>query len=164
MIWRPMRTADLAAVSRAAAEIHPGYPEADAVFAERLELCPEGCRVLDDDGALAGYALTHPWRYGSPPKLDTLLGAIPADADTWYLHDVALLPAARGRGASAAIVELVVACARARGLASLSLVAVNDSRPIWEARGFAVAADAAPDLSSYGGVAWFMSRRISDTI
>lgn len=164
MTWRPMRAADLAAVSRAAAAIHPGYPEADAVFAERLELCPEGCRVLDDGGALAGYALTHPWRYGRPPKLDTLLGAIPADADTWYLHDVALLPGARGRGASAAIVGLVADRARARGLGNLSLVAVNCSRPVWEARGFAVAADAAPDLSSYGGVAWFMSRPLRDTI
>lgn len=163
MNWRPMRAADLAALSAAAAAIHPGYPESDAVFAERLTLAPEGCHVLDDGGALAGYALTHPWRYGEPPKLDTLLGAIPADADTWYLHDVALLPHARGRGASAAIVGIVAALAAERGLASLSLVAVNHSRPIWEARGFAVAADAAPDLSSYGGVAWFMARRIGDT-
>lgn len=163
MNWRPMRAADLAAVSRAAAAIHPGYPEADAVFAERLALCPEGCAVLDDGGALAGYALTHPWRYGTPPKLDTLLGAVPADADTWYLHDVALLPHARGRGAAGAVVERVAALAGARGLATLSLVAVNDSRPVWEARGFRVAADAAPDLSSYGGVAWFMCRILRDT-
>lgn len=163
MTWRAMRAADLAALSRAAAAIHPGYPESDAVFAERLALCPEGCRVLDDGGALAGYALTHPWRYGRPPKLDTLLGAIPGDADTWYLHDVALLPRVRGRGASAALVAAVAGLARAGGFATLSLVAVNDSRPIWEAQGFAVATDAAPDLASYGGVAWFMMRRIRDT-
>ncbi len=164
MNWREMRAADLGAVSAAAAAIHPGYPEADAVFAERLALAPEGCRVLEEAGALAGYALTHPWRYGAPPKLDTLLGAIPADADTWYLHDIALLPRARGLGFAGVLVEGLAAAARARGFATMSLVAVNNSRPVWEARGFSVATDAAPELSSYGGVAWFMMRRLRDTI
>lgn len=164
MIWRGMVAADLDAVLAAAAEIHPGYPEDAAVFAERLALWPRGCRVLDDGGTLAGYALTHPWHYGAPPKLDTLLGALPADADTYYLHDIALRPSARGRGAARAAVAGFVALAAELGLPSLSLVAVNQSRPVWEAQGFRVAADAAPDLGSYGGIAWFMARRIADTL
>lgn len=164
MIWRAMIPADLDAVLAAAAIIHPGYPEDRAVFAERLALWPEGCRVLERAGALAGYAVTHPWRYGQPPKLDTLLGGLAADADTYYFHDIALLPDARGRGASRAVVADFAGMAERLGFASISLVAVNASRPIWEAQGFGVATDAAPDLGSYGGEAWFMVRRLHDTI
>ncbi len=164
MIWRDMTSADLDAVLDAAAVIHPGYPEDRSVFAERLELWPRGCRVLDDGGRLAGYAVTHPWRYGDPPKLDTLLGALPEVADTYYFHDIALLPRARGRGASRVVVAGLAGLAERLGLATVSLVAVNASRPIWEAQGFAVAADAVPDLGSYGGEAWFMVRRLRDTL
>ncbi len=158
--WRAMRQSDLAAVLAVADVVHPGYPEDAAVFAERLALHGAGCLVLTDAaGRVAGYTLTHPWRYGVPPKLNTLLRAIPADADTYYLHDIALLPAARGAGAATALLDILSAHARELGLTRTSLVAVNASRPIWERRGFAVADDAHPDLSSYGGEAWFMVRR-----
>lgn len=157
--WREMRQSDLAEVLAVADAVHPGYPEGAAVFAERLDLHPEGCRVLiGAAGTVAGYTLTHPWRYGAPPKLDTLLRAIPADADTYYLHDIALLPEARGAGAATALLAFLAEHAAALGLSRTSLVAVNASRPIWEKRGFAVAADVRPDLSSYGGEAWFMVR------
>lgn len=164
MIWRAMVAGDLDAVLDAAAIIHPGYPEDRAVFAERLALWPEGCRILDADGTVGGYALTHPWRYGTPPKLDTLLGALPAEPDTYYLHDIALLARARGQGAARRLVDDLAALAARSGLPTLSLVAVNASRPIWEAQGFAVADDAAPDLASYGGEAWFMVRRLPDIL
>jgi len=164
MIWRSMASADLDAVLAAAAVIHPGYPEDRAVFAERLALCPEGCRVLAQAGELVGYAVTHPWQYGHPPKLDTLLGALPSAPDTYYFHDIALLPQARGRGASRVVVAELAGLAERLGLATVSLVAVNASRPIWESQGFRVATDATPDLGSYGGEAWFMARHLHDTI
>ena len=164
MIWRGMIPTDLDAVLAAAAIIHPGYPEERGVFAERLDLWPEGCRVLDQGGLLAGYAISHPWRYGLPPKLDARLGALPAGADTYYLHDIALLPNARGRGAAGVLLADLAGLAEWHRFATLSLVAVNASRPIWEAQGFCVAADATPDLGSYGVDAWFMVRRLRDTI
>jgi len=164
MIWRQMTAADLDAVLAAAAVIHPGFPEDRAVFAERLELWPEGCRVLEQAGVLAGYAVTHPWRYGQPPKLDTLLGALPEAPDTYYFHDIALLPHARGRGASRVVVADLAGLAERGDFATISLVAVNASRPIWMAQGFSVATDATPDLGSYGGGACFMMRRLRDTI
>ncbi|MBN2752372.1 MAG: GNAT family N-acetyltransferase [Rhodospirillaceae bacterium] len=150
---------DLAAVEAIAAVVHPGYPEALEVFAERLSVYPAGCWVLlDAEGQVVGYALTHPWVYGQPPKLNILLGAIPAQADTYYLHDVALLPAARGRGAVRMVLKDVVAQADLAGQGNLSLVSVNESRPIWERCGFRLAGDVTPDLSSYGGDACFMTR------
>ncbi len=41
----------------------------------------------------------YPWRFGQPPKLNMRLHRLSDDADTFYIHDVAILPAARGGGA-----------------------------------------------------------------
>lgn len=104
--WRAMAAADLAAAERIAARVHPDYPEDAAVFAERLSLFPEGCLVLvSPSGELGGYVIAHPWRLGQPPALNSLLGALPAAADTLYIHDIALLPERRGGGAAGRALE-----------------------------------------------------------
>ena len=95
-----MTAADLPAVNAIAAQVHVAYPEDAAVFAERLTLHPAGCCVLDGGTGVAGYVISHPWRIAEPPALDTLLGALPAPASTYYIHDIALLPAARRGGAA----------------------------------------------------------------
>ncbi len=130
-----MAQADLPAVLRIAAEVHPGYPERNEVFAERLALHPGGCLVLDGEGEPLGYCISHPWR-GEPPALDTLLDALPPQPLGWYLHDVALLPAARGLGAPAALLACLRERAAAAGLQSLYLTAVNKSAPYWRRQGF----------------------------
>ncbi|MFJ5368420.1 GNAT family N-acetyltransferase, partial [Bosea sp. CER48] len=66
--WRRMAPADLPAVMRIAAVVHPSYPEDEAVFAERLQLAAEGCHVLAGDGdELLGYLVSHPWPLGTVP-------------------------------------------------------------------------------------------------
>ena len=75
-------------------------------------LSRSGTRLLELDGVASGYILTHPWRFKALPALNALLGAIPADADTFYVHDLALLPAARGTGAAAMIVGEMLRHAR----------------------------------------------------
>lgn len=160
--WRAMRAEDLDRVLDLAAVIHPAYPEARAVFAERLALHPRGCLILEEEGSPCGYALTHPWRYGRPPALDTLLAALPEHPDTYYLHDIALLPGARGRGHAGQLLARLIAHAGELGLANLSLVAVNASRPVWERCGFSAPDMALPALASYGGTAVFMTRALCD--
>jgi len=54
--------------------------------------------VLVNNTQIYGYAVSHPIRRGQPLALDTLLGAIPADADAYYIHDVVVLQEMRGRG------------------------------------------------------------------
>ncbi|WP_439572594.1 GNAT family N-acetyltransferase [Phreatobacter sp.] len=159
--WRPMTAGDLAAVSRIAAIVHPLFPEDDAVFRERLALHPAGCLVLEDAAGPAGYAVSHPWRAADFPPLDTLLGAIPDDSSAFYIHDVAILPDARGSGAAGAVARRLVAHATGLGLTALSLVAVNGSAPFWALHGFADATDAAlaARLGAYGADARFMTRR-----
>jgi len=145
-----------------AGQVHPDYPEERAVFAERCRLHPEGCLVLDQGAGLGGYVLSHPWHAHCPPKLDTLLGRLPAAADTYYLHDLALLPGARGQGHAGAMVEHLAGHARRLGLTSLTLIAVNHSGAFWQRQGFAVVTSpgAAAILASYGADAALMQRRL----
>lgn len=156
--WRPMAARDLDRVMEIAAAVHPGFPERWAVMAERLALHPAGCLVLDRMGEGVGYLISHPWHAGEGVKLDTLLRALPQSPGTYYLHDLALMPAARGTGAGAAAVRVLVAHAAELGFATLSLVAVNGSAPFWKGQGFAVSHG--PELGTYGPDAAFMIRRL----
>jgi len=156
--WRPMRVADLAAVAPLGNAIHQDHPEDPAVFAERFALCPEGCFALDGAAGLAGYVISHPWVPGAPPALNTLLGALPAAARNWYIHDLALHAAARGSGAGAEIVARLAQLAAARGMASMSLIAVGRSPGFWARQGFHPATLAGSKLASYGAMAAFMTR------
>ncbi|TNC16047.1 GNAT family N-acetyltransferase [Methylobacterium terricola] len=160
MRWRPLRAPDLPAASHLAARIHPDYPEDDAVMAERLSLCPEGCFALAAEDGLVGYAVGHPWRARSVPDLDTLVGALPEPAEAWCIHDVALDPRARGRGAAAAIVGLMLGEAARRRLPEAVLVAVGDAAGFWRRHGFQAVPQAAPP--GYGARAALMVRAVPD--
>jgi len=158
-LWRPMTLADIPTVSAIAREVHPGYPERDVVFADRIALAPEGSWLATRGGVPLGYLLSHPWREGAPPPLDTVLGALPDDPDTFYLHDLALLPEAQGTGLAREIVTATIARA-APAFPSLSLVAVNASVPFWARFGFGVAHRPALEakLRSYDADARYMVR------
>jgi GNAT superfamily N-acetyltransferase len=160
--WRNMTMLDLPMVEAIAAEVHPGFPEDMAVFVERLRLYPEGARLLEVRGRPAGYVLSHPWRFRSLPALNSLLGHIPAEADTYYLHDLALLPVARGSGAAGTLVHFLLRHAEQAGFASMSLVAVNGSMPFWSRHGFAIAeaGELTDKLKSYEDAARFMVREL----
>lgn len=161
--WRPLTTLDLPAVEAIAAIVHPAFPEDTAVFAERLELYPNGARLLEVDGVPSGYILSHPWRFKALPALNARLGAIPADADTYYVHDLALLNAARGTGAAAMIVGDILRIAKAGHYANMSLVAVNGSLPFWYKHGFRTldVPELADKLASYETAARFMVKRLT---
>jgi len=163
MVWRPMTSQDLTQVQALADAIHVSHPEDPDVLAERQRLYPQGCFMLVEDGRAIGYALTHPWRFAEPPRLNRLLGAIPSPATTYYIHDVALLPTARGKGYAAQIAGLLVGHASEAGFDNLSLVAVNKSQVFWEKAGFRAIAvpDLRPKLSSYGPDAALMVRDVA---
>ena len=150
MLWSELKEINIRRLSAIAAAVHESYPEDEVVFAERLRLYPAGCVVLTrgagegaaQDGEIVGYGISHPWRFGEPPPLNSLLGALPDQPTTYYLHDVALLPEARGGGAGAAFVAHCVERAKAEGLRNLSLIAVHRSADYWRRHGFNVLAAA----------------------
>ncbi len=152
--WRPMRAADLDAVVAISDAVHGVFTEPRTVYAERLDLYPGGCRVFERDGAVAGFLVTHPWHRGAVPKLGAPLGALPAPTDVYYLHDIALLPAARGTGAGVEATAFVRRQARRAGCTEIRLVAVNGADSYWRAQGFD---DAAPgEAGPYGPGSYLM--------
>lgn len=159
MTWRSMTSADLPGIKRVADVVHQDFPESDAVFEERLRLYAAGCFVLCDDKPIAGYVVSHPWRYRKPPALNSLLQTIPCDADTYYVHDIALHGDARRSGSASEIVRILVKHAREHSFPNLSLIAVSGSSRFWQRHGFAVVSDADIDekLVSYGSDARFMT-------
>ncbi len=134
--WREMRATDLDAVVAISDAVHGAFTEPRTVYAERLDLYPAGCRVYERDGAIAGFLVTHPWHSGAVPKLGALLGEIPAPAEIYYLHDIALLPGARGVGAGAEATAFVEEQARRAACREIRLVAVNGADSYWRTQGF----------------------------
>jgi GNAT superfamily N-acetyltransferase len=153
-----MEAGDLAAVMSIAEIVHPTFPEKVEVFAERLSLFPRGCLVLDGPDGAEGYVVAHPWRALSIPLLDSLIGQLPRQEGTRYIHDLALLPGARAKRAGSEIVQRLVDEARADAVPSLSLVAVYGSVPFWQRQGFAAVAttELTARLLGYGPGATFM--------
>lgn len=160
--WRPMASSDLDGVVEVAAIAFPDHFEDRACFANRLALCPQGCLVLEDEAGVAGYLFAYPWKAGSAPALNSVLPQIPAAADVLYLHDLALHPRVRGRGASRTAMDRVLALTRSGGWSTVALIAVNDAADFWRGHGFEVHKDAdmAVKLASYGPDARYMVRSL----
>lgn len=160
--WRSLTGYDMPAVEQIAAQVHPDFFESLDVLTERQAIYFHGTYLLEVNERPAGYVLSHPWRFGDLPQLNTLLGGLPEDADTYYIHDLALLPVARRIGAASFITEALAKHARAHGFPTMSLVAVNGSQGFWERHEFAVvdAPDLNEKLRSYEDAARLMVRRL----
>ena len=155
-----MAEADLPMVERVGETVHPAFPEDPSVIAERLALFPEGCFVLRDPSGIVGYAVSHPWMFGHPPKLDSHLLRLPDCPDTLFVHDMALLRSVRGGGNGTAGVHRLIALAKRYEFGTLSLVSVSGSARFWQRHGFVIVNDPAlrTYLLSYGDEARFMQR------
>ncbi len=162
MHWRAMTAGDLDGVVAVARIAFPDHPEGRACFAERLALAPETCFVLAEGARVLGYLIAYPWPLGAIPPLDTLLGSLPEERGAWYLHDLALLPEARGGGhARAGLARLF-----AQVEAPIALVSVNDSGDFWQAQGFIEQDSPAlrAKLSSYGPHARYRVRAVTKPV
>lgn len=160
--WRPLTKSDIASLILVADTVHPGLPEDAQIFAERLLLFPSGCLALIEHDQLVGYAISHPIRHHQPPPLDTPIGEIASDADSYYIHDVAILPRARGRGLAGQAIQRILGVAA--GYKTACLVSVYGTERFWGKFGFkAVEVDGAirEKLKGYGDDACFLERENS---
>lgn len=161
--WQPMSAADIDAVVAIADVVHPGFPENRSVLAERLRLYPDGCFMLcgEADGNPVGYALSHPWEAAGVPLLNCKIGELPVP-EVYYIHDIALLPEARGLRASNHAVALIETAAARLGLQRIALVAVNNSAAFWQRHGFIPEPGEkwSLKLASYGDDAAYMVKKI----
>ncbi|MBL8666174.1 MAG: GNAT family N-acetyltransferase [Rhodospirillales bacterium] len=162
IVWQPLQEADMDAVGAIAAQVHPALPERLEVLAEKQRLFPAGCRKLMVEEAICGYALAHPWLLAGPPALDAFLGGLPATPDCLFVHDVAVLPEARGHGAGAAFMAEAEAVAVARGWPAIGLVAAYGTARLWRRFGFQETGELIPPdkLAAYGAQACYLIRRL----
>ncbi|UXO82603.1 GNAT family N-acetyltransferase [Brucella intermedia] len=158
--WRRMHEHDIASVTAVANVVHLDFFEDEAVFQDRFKLYPAGCFVLARENEILGYGVSHPWKLDTVPALNAVLGALPEDTNTYYIHDIALLPEARSGGAATRVVELMALQAERDGFVTMSLVAVNGSQGFWEKKGFVVRDLPALEekLKSYSEDALYMVR------
>lgn len=163
LTWRLMTVADLDGVVAVARLSFPDHFESRACFENRLALSPAMSFVLAGaDEAVRGYLFAYPWRGQSAPALNTLIDALPDDADRIYLHDLALDPAVRGGGHTRSIVERLVHQGRADGWTRIALVAVNYATAFWQRMGFhpVTSPELPAKLASYGDDARYMTREL----
>ncbi len=134
--WRAATVADTPEIDRIARIIHPDLPEHIDTFSEKIALSPDTCFVADENGGIRGYAIAYPWLANDIPKLNTMLGSLPADASVLFIHDVALLPSVRGRGLLGELANLFRTAGRKLGFTAMTLAAVYGSEEAWFRYGF----------------------------
>lgn len=162
ILHRRMTETDLHAVLAVQAACYPpSMQEPAGVVLERLRAAPATILVACDGEGVCAYVFAYPSRRGRITPLHA--GFAPAaDADTLYLHDLAVHPRAHGRGLGRRLAQALFEAAGALGLRHAALVAVMDARPFWEGLGFADAdpGQGAAALATYPGDALYMCRRI----
>ena len=161
---RPMLPSDLDAVLRIQAACYPpAMQEPGAIVLSRMTAACGTCLVAciddddDDDDGVCGYLFAYPSRLG----LVTDLGAPfrPAtDANTLYLHDLALDARAQGRGLARKLVDDALCLARTMGLGHSALVSVQDSTRFWHALGYRTTSTHDAGLHTYPPGAVYMVR------
>jgi GNAT superfamily N-acetyltransferase len=163
-LLRPMREDDLPGVLALQAACYPpAMQEPGAVVLARLRAAPASTLVaLNDTAGVCAYVFAYPSRRGRITALHA--GFVPApDADTLYIHDLAVDPRVHGRGLGRRLAQALLDGARGRGLRHAALVAVLDARPFWESLGFAITdpGEGSGILASYPGTAVYMSRLLN---
>ena len=155
-----MLPADLDAVLRVQAACYPpAMQEAGEIVLQRMTAASGTCLVADDadDAGVIGYLFAYPSRLGQITDLGAPFEIAP-QADTLYLHDLAVDPRALGRGLARTLVDTCLALGRANAMTHSALVSVQDSARFWQALGYRAGAAHAPDLSGYPPGAAYMVR------
>ena len=140
-----------------------GYIESAAVYARRLASPAQCSWVMERAGRICAYLAAYD---SAAQKVTPLHGDFePADqADTLYLHDLAVLPEVAGQGVARALLAPLWRDAAARGITRSALVAVQGSQGFWARLGYVVHPlhDAAQQrrLAAYGNSAAYMQRRL----
>ena len=137
MLIRPLTPADVPAIHALEVEAYlPSLHESAEAFTRLIEIYPDGAFGGFDEDGLCGYAFGVPLKAGTTLELQSPLAAVPADADTFYIHDVAVAARCRGEGVGRILASRLVELARARGFRQSELVSVQGSAPFWEKFGF----------------------------
>jgi len=118
----------------------PELWESNDSFRRRMEQFPDGCvACVNEKDEVVGYMFCHPWKKDSVVPLDCRTLEIPKeDADCFYIHDIAVLPAHRRKGIATRFLEIAVELATKNGFDMIEGVSVLGSHSHWQKGGFVV--------------------------
>ncbi|KOV69220.1 GNAT family N-acetyltransferase [Streptomyces sp. MMG1121] len=117
------------------------------------------CFVLDRDGRIAGYVLALPYPEFHYPDLTHAEQTLHRCTNL-HLHDLVVSAPLRRRGLGTRLVRHLTDVARARGFATMSLIAVAGKEPFWRANGYRPHREARLP-AGYGSGAVYMSARVA---
>ncbi|GKX52404.1 GNAT family N-acetyltransferase [Budvicia aquatica] len=161
---RPMTSVDLSNVLHIQASVyHADLLEGIEFFQNRLLLSAANCWVAEGEASLLGYLISYPWLRTFPPELDVMLENIPPYADSWFVHDCAISPAAQGLGVGKQLFTSAQKHALQQGFTHTSLVSLAQANSYWLRHGY-TAVDNTPQLdkklAQYGNGACYMYREV----
>lgn len=158
---RLMTEQDLPAMLAVQAACYPpAMQEPAGIVLARLRAASGTTLVADGADGVCAYVFAYPSRLGAVTPLGARFAPAP-DADTLYIHDLAVAPSALGQGLARRLLAGLSKRARTLALPHAALVAVQDSRRFWEGQGFAVrdaGQDLAAALATYPDGALYMTR------
>jgi GNAT superfamily N-acetyltransferase len=137
MVLRSLHAGDIDELHRLEAEAYlPELHESDESFLQLMRLYPEGAFGYFDEQGLCGYAFAAPSVAGTTLELRVPIERLPENADTFYIHDLAVADRCRGRGVGSLLATRLLDLARAKGFTRSELVSVQGSAPFWRRFGF----------------------------
>lgn len=163
---RLVNTGDALAIHTIQEESYPiSLQEKIKVILQRLQEAPRTCWIAEDKAGPCGYLLAYPSRLGVVTPLGADFSLDP-NADTLYLHDLAVSRRVAGKGVGNALVALAMETATARKMFYSGLVSVQGSSQYWQRLGYkSIAPDSqyAACLQSYPDQAVYMVKRLFDS-
>lgn len=109
-MWRPMKITDLKIVHTISlAQWGSDNYESIDIFEDKLRRFPEGCYVYELNNKIQGYIFSHPWNSKIIPILNQRLPDIdPTTFDSYFIHDIVLIPDLRGLGIASKIIYKLI--------------------------------------------------------
>lgn len=125
-MWRPMTHRDLNKVyTISLAQWGSDYYESLEIFQNKLDYYPDGCFVYEDDFKVQGYLISHPWSSINIPNINEPLPKM--TIDTYYIHDIVLLPEFRGENIASKMISKIL-----KDRTEVCLVAPEPTQHYWK--------------------------------
>jgi len=139
-------------------------PETIETLQSKEKISPNTCWVIELEGNVAGYLLAHPWSSRKPLPLDFEIKSIPHNADTLYIHDLALHPDVQQSGIGSKCIDFALQEAQKQGFKKTALISVQDSSSFWEKAGYQIVSNLSlssqESFQAYGSDAVYMEKDI----
>lgn len=163
--FRLMNQTDVPAVLAIQAQCYPVHLLEDEVtIRDRLYSAPDSTWVAADKSKVCAYLAAYRSVVGNITPLSRAFD-IAEQADSLYLHDLAVCSSAQGAGIGQRLVRLAWERAQAQALTYSALVCVQGAHRFWQGLGYTVWDKLSPhqtaSLHTYGNSSSYMIKQLS---